>query len=249
MLGFVVVGLGIVGTQSTWRETIAGLGLHYVGIAGLLALSAGLASGVAEAIVATGVLLLLANDGSFAGAPEAEPETPSRPIRHRSGGVARARPEMTSPVVLVLRQIGSNLLARPFDTSVVALAAVGAIALAVTRPLFGPLGVDGAVNVLLIGGILGCLLGGETRVAGGLLFIISAAGLALHAADPTPRASESILLALTQIALALVLVYLRSLRGEPAGRVAGAVAPVPQSDHLEPEDLPNDAIPDPVEGA
>ena len=46
-LALVIVGAGIVGTQSTWRETIAGLCIQYVGVSALI----GLTSGPATAIV------------------------------------------------------------------------------------------------------------------------------------------------------------------------------------------------------
>ena len=229
-LTLVVLGVSVVGTQSTWRETIVGLGLQYFGIAGLLAVTASLSSAIVEAVVATGVLLILSNNGYFAGAYQPEPGALPRPNRYRSGVVARGNPTSANPIHVTGRQIVANLLARPFDASVVALAVVGAIALALTRPLFGTLAVDGSIDVLIISSILGCLLGGETRVAGGLFFLFSAAGLALHAGNSSPAPSEAILLALAQVSLALVLIYLRALRVEPAGRLAATGAPPDKSE-------------------
>ncbi|HLZ10365.1 MAG TPA: hypothetical protein VKT80_17380, partial [Chloroflexota bacterium] len=166
-IGFLVltiVGAGIVGTQSTWRETIAGLGIQYVGVAALVGLSSGPAAAIISVIVGAGVTLLLASGADFSGAAALVPDTHFRTSRARPGSVARERPRANNARIGSAKQIVSGLLARPFDASVFALAVVGAIALALTRPLFGSVNEDGAVNVLLIGGVLGCLLGGDARV-------------------------------------------------------------------------------------
>jgi hypothetical protein len=222
-LVLVIVGVGVVGTQSAWRETIVGLGVQYLGVAGLLALTAGPSAGVAQAIVATGIILLLANGGFFSVNSQSRLDVPPQPGRRRSGSESRPLRATSNPLILTARQVSSTVMARPFDVSVVALAVVGAIALAATSPLFGSMGVDSAVNTLLISGLLSCLLSGETRVAGGLLFIASAATLALRAADPAPRAIESVLLAVFQMSVALALVYLRTLSSTPAVPVPAAV--------------------------
>ena len=231
-LVLVILGTGIVCTQSTWRETIAGLSIQYVGAAALIGLTSGPAAAVVGVIAGGGVTLLLANAGYFSHAAEIAPAGRSRTIRARAAPVARDRTRGNNRWTRSVRQIEAGLQARPFDASVFALAAVGSIALALTRPLFGSIGADGAVNILLIGGVLGCLLGGEARVAGALLFILSAGSIGLHAAERSPPAGESILLASAQIALALALVYLRSLDPGPADRVGRAVASNPGSDEF-----------------
>jgi hypothetical protein len=136
-LAFIIVGAGIVGTQSTWRETIAGLGIQYVGVATLLGSTSGLTSALAGAIAGAGVTLLFASGGYFSSAADLAPATPSRSLRGRAGPATRAVPQGTSPWSRSARQIGTRLRTRPFDASVFALAVVAAHAVAAPPPRLG----------------------------------------------------------------------------------------------------------------
>jgi len=94
---------------------------------------------------------------------------------------------------------------RAFDLSVVALAIVGAIGLAVTHPLLPNVPVDVAIGVLVLTGLLFCLQGGAARVVCGLIFLTSGAGLLLQAAEPGLSESTRVLLAASQLALVIAL--------------------------------------------
>lgn len=94
---------------------------------------------------------------------------------------------------------------RAFDLTVVVLVVAGAVGLAATHPPLPNVPGDVAFVTLIFAGLLFCLLGGNARLACGLIFLTSGAGLLLQAAAPDLGLGERVLLAATQLCLILAL--------------------------------------------
>lgn len=198
----VAVGAGVVGVQPTWRGVALGLGVQYVGVVVHLLATSGWLAGLATAVVAVGIeaLLLLHDRGRPApggddvshdvesdAPPAGEPSSRSR-VRSRA---ARSSSE------------GGEARRQWFDLSVIALAVVGAIELALSRPLLGNLGSDAIFNILTLTGLLYCVIRRPIRVAGGLLLLSSTGSVLLRAADAAMTSGETLLFAVAQLALLL----------------------------------------------
>jgi hypothetical protein len=229
----VVVGTTYAGIVPTWRGAILGLGLQYLGVAIILVATSGPGVGLVaivtaigiEAIVASGQGITLRDRGWLANPLSVgdlasnqmlavDPDRPRRRMRPRAGFAA--------------------LPFRWFDLSVIALAIVGALGIAVGRGTFGSFGANAIVGVLILTGLLYCLLGGSARLMSGLLFLGSAVNVLLHATGGAAVSSvELLLVAASQVALALALVFVRAidLRLDGTnGRIADAKAPTDSSE-------------------
>jgi hypothetical protein len=104
---------------------------------------------------------------------------------------------------------------RAFDLTVAALAVAGAAGLAATHPPLPNLLADVAFVTLILAGLLFCLLGGNARLACGLIFLTSGAGLLLQIARPDLGFGERVLLAATQLCLVLALSALWTVGEDP----------------------------------
>jgi hypothetical protein len=201
----------------TWRGAILGLALQYLGVAIVLLVGSGLVAGVVGLVTAIGIVAIFATDQGWSlqakswlvnpfadeGAKRDDPldvelDPSRRRVRWRGFGLAGA------PI-------------RPFELSVIALAVLGALGIAIGRPAFGAFGADAIIGVLVLTGVLYCLLGGAPRWTSGLLFLGSAVNVLLHQASPVVEPLETLLDATAQIALALSLVYVRAREAEADG--------------------------------
>lgn len=97
---------------------------------------------------------------------------------------------------------------RWFDSSVTAVALVGALGIASARPLLGSVGLDASADVLVCAGVLFCLLGRLPRIACGLLFLLAAGGVWLAASTLSVAGLELCVLASLQLALAVAVARL-----------------------------------------
>ncbi len=189
----IVVGVVLMGSLDGWRGVLIALGSSYLGLTLVLLSTVGLLPSLVSIAVAVGVVGVLLTFPS-----EASPTFHLSPLRW---SIVELRP-------------------RWFELSVTAVAMVGALALAMTRPIFGS-SVDPAVDVLLFTGLLNCLVGRSPRIAGGLLLLAAAGSLAVQEiGQPTGRL-DLFMLAVVQVALALVLTRLRALEEQrPTDRSA-----------------------------
>lgn len=190
-IALVAIGAGLAGARPTWRGAALGLGIQYVGVVVHLLATSGWVAGLSTAIVAIGIEALLLGREAGANPPETSSPTELQPVhwaaRRRNAPAGDER--------------------RPwFDLSVIGLAIVGGIELAISRPLIGSVASDAMVDALTMTGLLYCLLGQPVRVAAGLLLVTSAANVLLRATDPTVTAGETLLLAIAQLALVLAIV-------------------------------------------
>ncbi len=235
ILSALAVGLILIGTfatsqATTWRLARPALAGQLVGVALLLLVERGVAAAVVALLVAAGLfgVLLDARDDeplSPSLPPGREGATPASQLRPLDAGVLPAGSDDAGrPVRLRARRPRrTRRPVRLFDLSIIGLAEIGALSLAATRPLLGSLAADAAVDVLLLTGLAATLLGGRLPLAGGLVSIVTAAGLLLQLADPAQPPGELVLWAASVLALAIAIVALP--------RTDGAVA---QEPHVAP---------------
>jgi hypothetical protein len=211
-VSLVVFGSGFAAGATTWAPARRGLTLQLIGAALLLADLAGVVRGFSALAVAGGVyaLLLGATDEPSElppnSRPPAETGEPAVGVAPTGRRLRRPRPRR-QPI-------------RVFDLSVMGLAIVGALSLAVSRPLLQVLPADAVFDVLILGGLASCLLGNPVRVATGLLSVVAAACLLVQLVDPQRAPLELILLAAAQLGLALAVSARQAppvLAGPPAG--------------------------------
>lgn len=129
-------------------------------------------------------------------------------------------------------RFGREFRPRWFDLSGMAIALVGAVGLAVARPVFGMVGADIIVYVLIFSGLLYCLLGRSPRVTVGTLFLVASGNVLLTHAGPAPTQAVTLLLALGQLCVALALARLRVIESERAPRPREAAALEPPADPM-----------------
>jgi hypothetical protein len=207
-LVLVVGGVSLAGIVPTWRGAFLGLALQFLGVTIVLVTASGFAAGLATLITAVGIEALIAADQNislrdgrwlvnpFAGV-HLRHDNPL--VRERIRRQARLRDPSSVDTSV-----------RWFELSVIALAVVGALGVAIGRqPIAGFAG-DAIVGVLILCGLLYCLLGGLPRLASGLLFVGSASNILLHEVGPSLVPAEMLLVSVGDVALALGLVYLRS---------------------------------------
>jgi hypothetical protein len=215
-IALVVTGASLAGLAIGWRATTVALALQYLGVVVLLLVASDVVAGLATAIIALGVFALFrlglrpSSDLDTSAIPRArQARDADELLASFPGRLALRRPRRGAAPV-------GGLRIRVFDLTVVALAVVGAVELAITHPLFGDVATDVMVDVLLLVGLLSCLLGRTVRVTSGLLLLGSAGNLALGAAESGREPGEIVALAAAQLALAVALVYLRDNAPTPA---------------------------------
>ncbi len=203
----VALGAGTVGVRATWRGVAVGLSLLYAGVVVHLLLTSSLIAALSTAVVAAGVLAVVLVDDH--GRISLRERASARP-GPRGANPSAARSQLARILAALAPSFGKGPggdIRRPwFDLSVIGLAIVGAVALAFSHPLLGSVASDAIVNILLLTGVLYALLGQPVRAGGGLLLLMSAGTVLLRAADPTVSAGETLLFAVAQLALTLVLV-------------------------------------------
>jgi hypothetical protein len=240
----VVAGVGLAGVLPTWRGTILGLVLQYLGVAIVLFVVSGLVAGVVGVVTAIGIVSIFATDQGWSLRAElwlvnpftdedakrddpldVELDQPLRRVRHWRSGPAGGP-------------------TRLFELSVITLAVLGALGIAIGRPTFGAFGADAIIGVLVLTGVLYCLLGGAPRWTGGLLFLGSAVNVLLHEASPMVGPLETLLDAAAQIALAISLVYVRARETEAGAASQPGLEPAPAEPvAAAPAAMPEDGSP------
>jgi hypothetical protein len=214
-IALVVAGTTVAGVVPTWRGAILGLGLQYLGVAIVLVVTSGPVAGVIALVTAAGIEAVVGMDQGlsfrdrawlahlFSGVDRAsnqtlglDPDRPRRRVRPRAGLAA--------------------LPIRWFDVSVIALAIVGALGVAVGRSTFASFGANAVVGVLILTGLLYCLLGGSARLTSGLLFLSSSVSVLIHAAEVSVSPIEQLLMAASQVTLAVALVLFRTFEASLA---------------------------------
>jgi hypothetical protein len=229
----VVVGTTYAGIVPTWRGAILGVGLQYLGVAIVLLAMSGIGAGLVAIVTAIGIEAIVASDQGISlrdRAWLANPFSVGDLASNQRPAIDLDRPRRR------MRQ-GVGLAALPFrwfDLSVIALAIVGALGIAVGRSTFGSFGANAIVGILILTGLLYCLLGGLARLTSGLLFLGSAVNVLLHAAgDVSVSSVELLLVAASQVALAVALVFLRAFEtslDDATGRTADSKASTDSSE-------------------
>ncbi|HLH74587.1 MAG TPA: hypothetical protein VKX96_14965 [Chloroflexota bacterium] len=106
------------------------------------------------------------------------------------------------------QQIRHAFRLRWFDLSATVLAVVGALELALQRPLFGTAAVGIVGNVLFFSGLLHSVTGRPARLSSGVLFLISAGALMYENDGQVISRGQILLLDVLQIVLAFALTFL-----------------------------------------
>jgi hypothetical protein len=208
-VALVVAGTSLAGIVPTWRGAVLGLGLQYLGVAIVLFTMSGPAAGVVAVVTAAGIEAIVGLDQGISFRDGALLTSLFSDVDLANGQALALDPDR--PHRRVRRQAGlAALPIRWFDVSVIALAIVGALGVAIGRITFGSFGADAVVGVLTLTGLLYCLLGSSARLTSGLLFLGSAAGVLSRVAGAPPSPIEPLLVAATQVALAVALVFLRA---------------------------------------
>jgi hypothetical protein len=214
-VALVVAGTTVAGIVPTWRGAILGLGLQYLGVAVVLVVTSGLVAGVVALVTAAGIEAIVGMDQGLSFRDHAW-------LAHLFSSIDRASNQTVAVDAERPRRRGrprAGLAALPirwFDVSVIALAIVGALGVAVTRSTFGGFGADAIVGVLILTGLLYCLLGGSPRLTSGLLFLSSSVSVLIHVAEASVSPIDQLLVAASQVALALALVLFRSFEASLA---------------------------------
>ena len=227
-VALVIVGAILASSLDDWSGVPVALAFTYLGVSLLLLATRDLATATVSLVAAGGIEAILIVPPS---------EIPSE-------FVVFALRSVRLPSAPAFRSwLRRSFRLRWFDLSATAVAVVGAADLAAARPVLGEAGVDLVVDVLFFTGFLYCLIIRPPRLAGGLLFLVSAGSVLIQASEPAPTRLEILLLIIVQLSLAIALAHVRAaedLRASDKSVAATAESSLDQPIPRTPESSPNE---------